>query len=408
MRILVVSNFYPPHFFGGYELGCRDVVERLLARGHDVNVLTSRYGVESGEAAAEPRVQRLLSLSLALPGRPADPPHSRFGDCAALFHALRRFSPQAIYFWNQSGLSPWLAEAARTAGIESVFFLSDTSFVSWRTGAFLRRWMLTQGGGAGLPHAMRAALSRTWLVQGRPVLRGQPCHFASRFLWDHARASGIAFAQELSLVAHWGIEPECFRFAEAAPLRWPPQRLLFAGQVIREKGVHTAIEALALLRRLPGFQAMQLTVAGGSSQPDYEREMHALAERSTAAGAVHFLGKVARENLRGIYHAHDVLIFPSIWEEPFAITPLEAMASGLPVAGTLTGGSAELFEDGVTAVTFTAGDAGDCARSLARLCSNRELFDSIRRRGAERIAVRHTLDHMVDCIENGLRRIVQN
>jgi glycogen synthase len=43
MRVLVLSNFYPPHFIGGYELGCRDVVEGLKARGHDVRVLTSTY-----------------------------------------------------------------------------------------------------------------------------------------------------------------------------------------------------------------------------------------------------------------------------------------------------------------------------------------------------------------------------
>jgi hypothetical protein len=45
MRILVLTNFYPPHYVGGYELGCRDVVEGLRARGHQVAVLTSTYKV---------------------------------------------------------------------------------------------------------------------------------------------------------------------------------------------------------------------------------------------------------------------------------------------------------------------------------------------------------------------------
>ena len=39
--ILVLSNMYPPHHMGGYELSCRDVVDRWRARGHDVTVLTS-------------------------------------------------------------------------------------------------------------------------------------------------------------------------------------------------------------------------------------------------------------------------------------------------------------------------------------------------------------------------------
>ena len=43
MKILVVSNLYPPQHVGGYELGCRDVVEKLRARGHNVRVLTSTF-----------------------------------------------------------------------------------------------------------------------------------------------------------------------------------------------------------------------------------------------------------------------------------------------------------------------------------------------------------------------------
>ena len=39
--ILVLSNMYPPHHMGGYELSCRDVVDRWRAKGHDVTVLTS-------------------------------------------------------------------------------------------------------------------------------------------------------------------------------------------------------------------------------------------------------------------------------------------------------------------------------------------------------------------------------
>ena len=41
VRVLVVSNMYPPHHLGGYELSCRDTVERFRGRGHDVAVLTS-------------------------------------------------------------------------------------------------------------------------------------------------------------------------------------------------------------------------------------------------------------------------------------------------------------------------------------------------------------------------------
>ena len=41
MKILVLSNLYPPDVIGGYELGCKQVVDALRARGHDVRVLTT-------------------------------------------------------------------------------------------------------------------------------------------------------------------------------------------------------------------------------------------------------------------------------------------------------------------------------------------------------------------------------
>jgi glycogen(starch) synthase len=44
MRILVLTNLYPPAALGGYERMCRDVVERFRRRGHTVGVLTSTFG----------------------------------------------------------------------------------------------------------------------------------------------------------------------------------------------------------------------------------------------------------------------------------------------------------------------------------------------------------------------------
>src|ERR1700722_17862389 len=55
MRILVLTNMYPPHAYGGYEMGCRDVVERWRRAGHEVMVLTStvRVGHDAPSARSE-------------------------------------------------------------------------------------------------------------------------------------------------------------------------------------------------------------------------------------------------------------------------------------------------------------------------------------------------------------------
>ena len=64
MKILVVSNLYPPQHVGGYELGCRDVVEKLRARGHDVRVLTSTFrNGQTENPPDEKNVGRTLQFS---------------------------------------------------------------------------------------------------------------------------------------------------------------------------------------------------------------------------------------------------------------------------------------------------------------------------------------------------------
>ena len=131
--------------------------------------------------------------------------------------------------------------------------------------------------------------------------------------------------------------------------------------------------------------------------------MRALPAQLGVAGRVHFLGKIPRAELPGIYAAHDVLIFPSEWDEPFAITPLEAIASGLVVIGTTTGGSGELFRNRETAMTFAAGDAADCARAIRELCADRELFGQISFNARLVVRSQHTLDAMVDKIERSLK-----
>ena len=65
MRVLFLTNFYPPHALGGYELWCHEVATALSARGHALYVVTSRHGIEPGVIAV-PNVKRVLHLMTAI------------------------------------------------------------------------------------------------------------------------------------------------------------------------------------------------------------------------------------------------------------------------------------------------------------------------------------------------------
>jgi glycogen(starch) synthase len=391
LKILVVSAFYPPHHIGGYELGCRDVVNQLRSRGHQVPVLTSDFRFKNNSQADDPDVFRWLHRVAV------DRTLSKKEECGIFMRVFKKFQPDIVYFWSQSELCFWLQPLAYWQGSRTAFFLSDANFLSWRVGAWLA------GGVAQRHPLLRALLGKTFLVRGKPIVEEQVCHFASEFLRTVAAKNNIRIAQKDSLVAHWGIEQS--QFTVAPRVRWPVKRLLYVGQMIKQKGVHTAIRAMAMLAGEKEFAELSLTLVGGAYLPDYEKSLRELTVQLGLGERVIFRGKIPRAELPRIYEEHDVLIFPSEWDEPFAITPLEATASGLAVVGTTTGGSGELFRNRETAMTFRAGEAGDCARAIRELCAERVLFETISGNAQRIVRERHTRDAMVDAIEKSLLKI---
>ena len=87
MKILVVSNLYPPQHVGGYELGCRDVVEKLRARGHVVRVLTSNFrNGNTDNPPDETEIERVLEFSTGTAALP-----DKHAECAKLVSSVKAF-----------------------------------------------------------------------------------------------------------------------------------------------------------------------------------------------------------------------------------------------------------------------------------------------------------------------------
>jgi len=118
MRILVITNLYPPLYLGGYELKCRLHVEELKRRGHDVLVLTSRWRVEA--PLQQEGVLRVLDFDpIAMGFPPADHRldpvrvgrrwqqlrwavnHAANKSTAA--RVIEDFEPDVAYVWNLGG-----------------------------------------------------------------------------------------------------------------------------------------------------------------------------------------------------------------------------------------------------------------------------------------------------------------
>ena len=403
LRICVVTNYYPPHFIGGYELGCRDIVEALKRRGHQVRVLTSTYKVDQPQTDGE--VYRWLQI-----GQWWTPNLLR--DLAAVlrkettnqkaFRQLcREFEPDLVYMWNPVGISLSIVSVAQQLGLPVCYFVSDHWLEEWQTDPGYRTWE-KQKAGIRRPFLWKAVLRLLNVLNlaHPPAPPSLDCvQFVSECLKRDALKKGqdVANAQ----VIHWGVDAERFQMTEK-----PQQlkRLLFVGQVTRHKGVHTAVEALNLLVK-SGHETATLTIVGDSAAKDFQADLRRMISSYQLDKHVRFTGQVQREDTPRIYQEHDVLIFPSVWDEPFSITVLEAMASGLAVVGTATGGSGEILEDGVNALIFEKENAQQCADCVARLFSDQQLFEQVRRRGRCTIEQKHQLEQMVDTIEHSLESI---
>lgn len=122
-----------------------------------------------------------------------------------------------------------------------------------------------------------------------------------------------------------------------------------------------------------------------------------------AAAATRFAGRVAHGALPKFYAAAGLFVLPSLCDEPFGVPLVEAMASGLPVVASRTGGIPEIVVDGETGLLVDRADIGGLAAAIIEL-----LADPARRRrmgaaGRERVLRRFTWAAVAGRLEEALR-----
>ena len=151
----------------------------------------------------------------------------------------------------------------------------------------------------------------------------------------------------------------------AAPRTPGLKRILTVGRLVERKGYADLIHALPLV---PGAE---LVIAGGP--PENATKLRQLAQRCKVADRVRLIGAVQPADMPCWYRSADV-VAAAPWYEPFGLTPLEAMACGIPVVGTAVGGLIDTVVDGVTGDLVAPHNPKALARALRRL-----LGDEMRR-----------------------------
>jgi glycosyltransferase involved in cell wall biosynthesis len=202
---------------------------------------------------------------------------------------------------------------------------------------------------------------------------------ASRY---NARQIEARYGRPVTVI-HNGVDTQTFRRLPSdgsMRLRYGARSedilLVSVGRLVGWKGTRIAIEALA---RLPSMY--RYVVAGdGPEKP----ELEALAARLGVANRVHFAGGVPHDSLPQLLSICNLCLQPSLGEEAFGISVVEAMACGLPVLASDNGGLPEIVVDGETGRLLPPGDVAVWAATIAETCADPAVLERLGRAARRR------------------------
>lgn len=329
MRILVLSNLYPPDYIGGYELCCRQVVDGLMNRGHEVRVLTATPRIPCPSVEHVQRAFRLSNCYDAYCVLRSRQVTRRMWEAAGnlidahnvhvLIDAIEEFEPDAAYLWNLSGLG----------GLGLVGCLHHLRF-PWV-------WYL----GDCVPRMLCSLNKQTLPVVAEEFSRQVRGYYmpVSQRVVQEIEAAGVKLNGVIDVMPNWVLgeqpPPRERYYSPGEPLR-----IVSAGQMGRHKGIDLLVEAAALLKQR-GYDNFSIDLYGKVTDPTVAPlpRQHGVEDR------VHFRGACSQHELVQRYarHEYDMFAFPTWEREPFGCAPLEAAAYGCVMAMTQSCGIGEWF-----------------------------------------------------------------
>ncbi|HVB34904.1 MAG TPA: glycosyltransferase family 4 protein [Patescibacteria group bacterium] len=234
----------------------------------------------------------------------------------------------------------------------------------------------------------------------------------SEFITDKIRNTFPQFAARCRTVYN-GVDGSIFSpNGHSMPTRDEKKRILFVGRIVPEKGPHVLLEAFQKVAgRHPEAELVMVGPKGLtpwefvfslSNDPllshmaqfyngNYDSALKTLEPPATPS-RVSYVGNLPYPSLHECYKTATVLVCPSIWNEPYGMPVAEAMAAGLPVVATRSGGIPEIVEHEKTGLLVERGDPSSMADAILRLLEDDDLRRSMGRAGRQRVLQHFTWD----------------
>ena len=334
MRVDLLTKEYPPFIYGGAGVHVNELA-KVLRPLADVRVHAFGGPREPGTEGADdgvtgyPEIAELdganaalrtfgVDLEMAQGTEGTDLVHSHTwyanlaGHLAGLLHGV----PHVISAHSLEPLRPWKAEQLG-GGYALSSWAEKTAYEA-------------ASGIIAVSNGMREDILRSY-----PAIDPERVKVVHNGIdleaWKHPQGQE-ADAQAAATLKRLGIDPD-------------RPTIVFVGRITRQKGLPHLLRAC---EQLPA-DVQVILCAGAPDTPEIKAEVEGLVAhlRDKRTGVVWIEEMLPRPELIAVLAASDVFVCPSVYE-PLGIVNLEAMAVGLPVVGSATGGIPDVIVDGET------------------------------------------------------------
>jgi glycosyltransferase involved in cell wall biosynthesis len=372
MRVLILNYEFPP-MGGGAGYASYNLSKQLARRGHDVTVLTSRYGDQAKQETQDNiRIIRCLSWRKSI------------HDCG-LRGALTYLLSSAVALiplkmWNDFDVLHY-------------FFSFPTGLLSYLPYAFRKVPYIVSLRGSDVPgydpynkkiemlHGLLLPLNKgVWKSAARVVA-------LSNSLRNLAQAK---LPQKKMEIIPNGIESDLFFPDRCIADDNGTYRFITVSRLVNRKGIDLVLHALAELKD----DTIELLIVGSGN---YEGQLKRLVHELDLEKSVRFYGYCLREKLPDLYNTACAFILPSR-AESFGMVFVEAMACGLPVIGAKTGGVVDLVDEDC-GILVDNDDVEQIKQAIVQIKQSGKLRHSMGACGQKRAETHFTWEAVADRYE---------
>jgi glycosyltransferase involved in cell wall biosynthesis len=420
MRILLISNGYPPNRWAGTETYTASIAKGLNARGHQVQVLCVgewQVGSQYFNGYTDEVYQQIAVRRLNLNWMKAPDPFGYLYNNPIVADHLHKFldqiQPDIVHVTSCETLSASVLKVVKTARLPSVLSLTDFWFLCPRIN-------LLHGDNNNCD-----GLTTAWECLRCQLLNSKAYSWPKRFLPEEQISDLLSKVSKIPSITRWnglrGLVGDMEKRKEflGQAISWPDVRITaspfvrnlfvkngvdapiqvypyghdlswldsftgkthserlrigYIGQIVESKGVHLLLQAAESMQEQYGNYFELLIYGNLQHDPDYSAKLRSV---STKIRNIKFCGTYPHDESAAIFANIDVLAVPSLWYD-FPLIIHEAFATGTPVVATNLGGMAEAVSHEVSGLLFERGDVNDLIHKLGRFFEEPGLINRLK------------------------------